>query len=202
MRMAFKAGLGCLCAGVLVAGVAVTPAAAQLSDDATRAYMNYAWAMTPVKFTTQSGNTIEIDKKKRNEVEVPMDLAKEIIAVAGRSARAQVCELFQEQANNYNSLGKRLDQKQLTAQQRVFASMLHLAVVQLNSGKATIKEQDESGKVVEMKDMPSKAIKACSDEERVKLRDNIATYVKQGPPLATADNVAPTQTGSTTPAKK
>ena len=72
------------CAMAAVAVVAATPVGAQeLSEKATRTFMEYAWTLTPERFTKPNGETILIDKTKRDAVLVPLDVAREVIR-AGR----------------------------------------------------------------------------------------------------------------------
>ena len=66
--------------------------------------MEYAWSLTPEAFTKPNGETIQIDKKKKDEVLIPLDVARDVIRVGRLSAHAQVCDLAQDQADNHNSL--------------------------------------------------------------------------------------------------
>ena len=63
--------------------------------------MQYAWALTPAKFTAPDGKTILVDKSKPKDVIVSLDIAREIIKVARLSAYAQLCDLAEEQRANY-----------------------------------------------------------------------------------------------------
>ena len=85
-KAARNAALGC--------GVALiclqSPAMAQgLSAKSVQKIMDYAWAFTPDRFTRPNGQTIAIDKKKREAVMVPLDTAREVIRVGRLSALAQ-----------------------------------------------------------------------------------------------------------------
>ena len=63
-----RAGTSWACAALLAALVAATPVNAQeLSEKATRTFMEYAWSLTPEAFTKPNGETIQIDKKKKAE---------------------------------------------------------------------------------------------------------------------------------------
>ena len=74
-------------AGVVLAGVmalalwgSAAPAGAQeLSEHAVRSFMEYAWSLTPQQFSKPDGSVIVIDKNKKAEVEVPIDVARDII---------------------------------------------------------------------------------------------------------------------------
>lgn len=183
-----KAGMSLLGVAVLAAGWAVSDArAAEMSEQSVRSYMGYAWAMTPAQFTKPDGVKILIDKKKREAVEVPVDVAREVIMAAYRTARAQMCELIQEGVENHNSLmARELQKKKWSDQQIVYINMLHLTVVQLMTSKVKIVEKD-GDKVVVEEELKSKVVKPCADDERARLKEQIATYVKAGPAIASAE---------------
>ena len=76
------------------------PAAAQnkdLSDKSITTLMDYAWAITPPKFTLPSGKEIVVDLKNRAAAMVPIENAREIVRVGRLSANAQICGLREEQ---------------------------------------------------------------------------------------------------------
>lgn len=208
MHMAFKSGMGWVGTGLLAMTLGTATVAAQeLSEKSVKAFMDYAWALTPHKFTKPDGKTIEVDKKQRDAVVVPMDVAREVIRVGRLSAHAQICELNEDQVANYRSLMKREEVKgKWTPQQMIYINQLHLTTVMLLTGKIRLVEKDGDKKdgdkevVVE----ESKATnQTCTNEQRNKVREVIASYVSSGPSLADASGAAPTQTGSTAaPAKK
>jgi hypothetical protein len=202
MRIMRLAGRSLFCAVMLAAGLAVMPASAQeLSEKATRAFMEYAWSLTPQAFTKPTGETIQIDKTKRDAVMIPLDVAKEVIRAGRLSAHAQVCELAQEQSDNHNSLMRRQTQsKKWTPQQIVYINQLHLTVVMLLTGRIKLVEKDEKGGdkqvVVEEKQKPAQT---CTPEQKQKVKELIAAYVKAGPALASsapAGAAPPAETGS------
>ena len=88
--------------------LAAAPANAQeLSEKATLTFMEYAWTLTPERFTKPNGETILIDKTKRDRVTIPLDVAREVIRAGRLSAHAQACGLAQEQGDNHSSLMRR-----------------------------------------------------------------------------------------------
>src|SRR5688572_1599042 len=90
-----KFGAGFLCA-VLLGAIFSVPAPAQtkeLSEKSVKLLMQYAWALTPPKFTSPDGKVIEVDKSKPKDVIVEVDVAREVIKVARLSAYAQICNL-------------------------------------------------------------------------------------------------------------
>jgi len=200
MRMA---GKGWACAVLLAACVVGLPASAQeLSEKATRAFMEYAWSLTPEAFTKPNGETIQIDKKKKDQVLIPLDVARDVIRVGRLSAHAQVCDLAQDQADNHNSLMRReLASKKWTPQQIVYINQLHLTVVMLLTGRIKLVE-GEGGKEVVVEEAARQA-QTCSAEQKQKIKEMIAAYVKTGPALASrAAPAAATEASSQAPVQK
>ncbi len=200
MRMA---GKGWACAVLLAAGVVAVPANAQeLSEKATKAFMEYAWSLTPEAFTKPNGETIQIDKKKRDEVLVPLDVARDVIRVGRLSAHAQVCDLAQDQADNHNSLMRReIKSKKWTPQQIVYINQLHLTVVMLLTGRIKLVEKD-GGKEVVVEEAARQA-QTCTAEQKQKIKELIAAYVKTGPALASSSPpAAATEAASQAPVQK
>jgi hypothetical protein len=175
---------------LLAALAAVAPANAQeLSEKATRAFMEYAWSLTPQAFTKPNGETIQIDKRKKDEVLIPLDVAGDVIRAGRLSAHAQVCELAQEQTDNHNSLMRRqVQSNKWTPQQIVYINQLHLTVVMLLTGRVKLVEKD-GGKEVVIEEGPKQA-QTCSAEQKQKVKELIAAYVKSGPALASSNPAA------------
>ncbi|MBI1650409.1 hypothetical protein [Hyphomicrobium sulfonivorans] len=183
------------------------PASAQeLSEKATRTFMEYSWTLTPERFTKPNGETILIDKSKRDEVQVPLEVAREVIRAGRLSAHAQACGLAKEQGDNHNSLMRRhLDSKRWSPQQIVYINQLHLTVVMLLTGRIKLVEKGEgegTDKEVVVAEEAQKNNQTCSAEQKEKVKEMIAAYVKSGPALASSDKPATggsaAATGSTT----
>jgi len=181
MRMA---GWTWACGALLAAGAVLAPANAQeLSEKATQTFMEYAWQLTPAAFTKPDGTTIQIDKKKKGDVMVPLDVARKVIRAGRLSAHAQVCELAQDQSDNHNSLMRRhLQSKKWTPQQLVYIDQLHLTTVMLLTGRIMLVEKQGDKEVV-VEEEKRKA-QTCSEEQKQKVKELIAAYVKSGPSLA------------------
>ena len=203
------------CAMVAVAVVAATPAGAQeLSEKATRTFMEYAWTLTPERFTKPNGETILIDKANRDAVLVPLDVAREVIRAGRLSAHAQVCGLAQEQGENHDSLMRRqVQSKKWSPQQMVYINQLHLTVVMLLTGRIKLVEKvegaaatkaapDAAAKEVVVAEEAQKQTQTCSAEQKTKVKEMIAAYVKTGPALASngAAPAAPAAAPATAPA--
>ena len=185
------AGRGLACAVVMAASFAAVPADAQeLSEKATLTFMEYAWTLTPERFTKPNGETILIDKTKRAEVTIPLDVAREVIRAGRLSAHAQACGLAQEQGENHSSLMRRQSlSKKWTPQQMVYINQLHLTVVMLLTGRIKLVEKADGDaakakapdKEVVVAQEPEKAAQTCSAEQKTKVKELIAAYVKTGP---------------------
>ena len=97
----------CAAAVALLSGAPTSAQGKELSEKSVQLLMQYAWALTPPKFTSPDGKTIEVDKSKPKDVIVSVDVAREVIKVARLSAYAQLCELIEEQRANYQTMMRR-----------------------------------------------------------------------------------------------
>jgi hypothetical protein len=186
----FVAVLAAGVVGSVATGVAAPAIAAEeLSDKSIQTFMDYAWSLVPQQFTKPDGKTITVDKKKKEEVMVPIDVAREVVRVGRMSAHAQICELMEDQVQNFQSLMKReTEKKKWTEQQMLYINQLHLTTVMLLTGKIKLVEDQGDKKVVveEGKDV----YQTCSPEQKAKVKEVIAAYVKAGPALAAAPAAA------------
>lgn len=166
----------------MTVGCAGANAADELSEKSIQSFMDYAWSLVPQQFTKPDGKTITVDKKKKEEVMVPVDVAREVIRVGRLSAHAQICELLEDQVKNYNSLMRReIEKKKWTDQQTLYISQLHLTTVMLLTGKIKLVENQGDKQVVveEGKDV----YQTCTAEQKKVVKDKIEAYVKAGPAL-------------------
>ena len=179
-------------AGALLAGLAVSAAAQDISENTVKAFMNYAWSMTPAKFTKPDGKVVEIDKKEREKIEVAVDVAREIIRAGRLTAHAQLCDLAELQVLNYRSLMKReIEKKKWSEQQMIYINQLHLTTVMLLTGKIKeIVEGDSGEKRPVVEDTRAADAKSCTDEQRKKVSELITAYLKTGPAVS-LDTAAP-----------
>jgi len=185
--VALLSGLG------LVFGLSTAASAdEQLSDKSVQVFMDYAWSLVPQQFTEPNGKTILIDKKKKSEIVVPLDVAREIIRVGRMSAHAQICQLQDERIrNNLSMVQREIDKKKWTEQQLIYISQLHLTTIMLLTGKLKAESVDDKGNKEVVLDDSSNATKTCTPEERTKVKDVIDAYVKAGPPLPSYQWVNP-----------
>ena len=197
MRTTVWAGvIGACTAVAALAGAAGSASAQELSEKSIRTFMDYAWSLTPQQFSKQDGTVIVIDKKKPQDVMVPIDVAREVIRVGRLSAHAQICGLPDHQIINHRSLMKREeDKKTWSDQQIVYINQLHLTTVMLLTGRIRVVEKEGDKEVVV--DDGKGSQKTCTEEERGKVRDTIMAYVQAGPNFRV--NVAPVA-GTTPPA--
>jgi hypothetical protein len=170
----------------LVLGAALPAAAAEeLSEKSIRSFMDYAWSLVPQQFTKPDGKTITVDKKKKDEVIVPVDIAREVVRVGRLSAHAQVCELAEDQIGNYNSLMRReIEKKKWTDQQLLYISQLHLTTVMLLTGKIKLVEKDGDKEVVVEEGKNN--TQTCSAEQKAKVKDGVAPAAAAAPAPAPA----------------
>ena len=207
MRMNMRAGkiLAMAMAGamMLAASMPVAARADELSEKAVRSFMEYAWSLTPQQFSKADGTVIQIDKKKKDDVVVPIDVAREVIMAGRLSAHAQVCKLGEEQVENHRALMRREEARgKWTQQQLVYISQLHLTTVMLLTGKIRLVEKQGDKEVVI--DEGKSPAQTCTPEQAQKVAALIKDYVEKSPArkatAAAPATGAPQATGSTTPA--
>ncbi|MGL4395769.1 MAG: hypothetical protein ACRCS9_04440 [Hyphomicrobium sp.] len=179
--MKTRAGRVLAVAAAAVLLVPVAQATAQeLSEKAVKSFMDYAWSLTPQQFSKPDGTVIQIDKKKRDEVMVPVEVAREVIKAGRLSAHAQVCDLRDEQIANHRSLMRREEARtKWTQQQLVYISQLHLTTVMLLTGKIRLVEKEGDKEVIV--DEGKEPASTCTEEQKKKVREMIVAYVQSGP---------------------
>lgn len=202
-----KTRAGIVLAGALAFSIMAPIArvsAQELSEMAVKSFMDFAWSLTPAQFSKPDGTTVQIDKKKRDEVMIPIDVAREVIKVGRLSAHAQVCDLPDHQTANHRTLMRKEEAKgKWTPQQLVYISQLHLTTVMLLTGKIKLVEKQGDREVV-VEEEKEKKTQTCSDEQRSKVKELIANYVRENEDVKPAAGAAPaapagsnTTTGST-----
>lgn len=196
----FKAGLVGAVALVGAATDVAAQAQGKLSDKSVKTLMDYAWQILPSKFTTPAGQVIEVDKSKREANSVPAESGREIIRVAYSSAQAQVCELWEEQQANYDTLMRReIERKKWTDQQLLYITTLHRMTIHAVAGKLRVEEKEGELKVLLEPIKPGEA--KCTDEQKAKVREAIVAYVNIDAP-AEKGGAAPAATPAAAPPKK
>ena len=176
--------------------LAVGPASAsaqnkELSDKSVTVLMHYAWTMTPTKFTTPTGKVIEVDKSKKNDVVVPLDVARDVIKVARLTAFAQLCDLPEEQAANYQTFMRREEAKaKWTDQQLLYISQLHLFTVMTMTGKIQVVQEEGDKQVIVQEGKSLKNGRPARTPRSRKSTPRCTAFIN-APPPAQAATAAP-----------
>lgn len=208
MVRSLMAGVCAMACSLAATASGQTQSTGGLSDKSVNAIMTYAWQVLPAKFTAPNGKVIEVDKKKQEGAIVPIETARDIIRVGYNSAQAQVCEMWEAQTANFDTLMRvESAKKKWSDQQMLYITTLHRMTIHVVSGKIRVVDEKGELKVFLEPIEPSK--EACPDEKRKKVAEAIETYVKANNPAATAaptntvqQQSQPTTTSSTTPKKK
>ena len=191
-----KLTVGGTVAAVVTAAATLGAGAQQgkdLSDKSITTLMNYAWTMTPPRFTSPDGKVIEVDKSKPQDVIVPVEIGRDVIRVARLSAFAQMCGLVEEQGANYQTLMKReAARKKWSDQQTLYISQLHLFTVMTLTGQVQVVETEGEDGVVVKQQAPAarKPASTCSDTERKKVAEQIKAYVVASEGITTGSTAA------------
>jgi len=140
--------------------------------------MDYAWAILPTKFTTQTGKVIKVDKRKKKEILIPVEVGRDVIQVARLSAYAQICNLPRAQTSNYRAM-MRVEQrkKKWSDQQLLYISQLHLFTILWLTGnvEVTVEGDEKNVAVTESKKLKKPT---CSEAERKNVLKRIKAYVE------------------------
>lgn len=162
----------------------------KLSDKSVNTLMDYAWQILPSKFTMPSGKTIEVDKKKKAENTIPVENGREVIRVAYSSAQAQVCELWEEQQANFDTLMRReQDRKKWTDQQLLYITTLHRMTIHAVAGKLRVEEKGGELKVFLEPIKPGEG--SCTEDQKTKIREAIVAYVNLDAPAGKGATAVP-----------
>ena len=194
MRMKKRVGL----LGVLVAAtMMVVPLAAQaqkISEKSVKTLMQYALSYTPDRFTGADGNTIHINRKDPEAIKklmVPVPKAEEVVLAGRLAAHARVCGLFDEEKNTFISfVAREKESKKWTPQQIIYMRSLFYTTEMLMVGKVQVVQRDDGGKKVVIRE-GKPAIKSCTDQQRAKVKDLVAAYLKGGPDLSKIPGTSP-----------
>jgi hypothetical protein len=176
--------------------------AAELTDKSVATLMNFAWGLMPEKFTKPDKTVIEVDKAKKDQIVVPVAIARDVIKVAARSAKAQRCKMNEQMVINHRTLMSREEaKKQWSEQQMLYINQLHLFVVMLQTGSVTITEKEGENEIKTSEDdavQPASAAVAadtpeaqakaaeeaaknlpdCTEDQKKAIKDEITAYVK------------------------
>jgi hypothetical protein len=192
-----RAGIGVVCAAMFLFSVPALPQTKELSDRSVRVLMDYAWDLTPPKYTSREGKTIVVDKSKREDVMIPLDVAREVIKVGRLSAHAQVCNLKEEQRANFLTMIRRVKAKsKWSDQQLLYISRLHQTTIMMVSGRLMVVEK-EGAKVVSEREIKAGRAESCTETERKRVKEQIDSYIDAKAPVASGKAPPPLKTGAT-----
>lgn len=179
------------------AAAAQTTASKELSDRSVKVLMEYAWTILPAKFTSPDNRVVEVDKKnKKKETVVPTDIGREVIKVGYVSAQAQLCEMWEEQVQNFDAMIRiQRSKHNWTDQQLLYITTLHRMTIHMAAGKLKVTEK-EGEQIVSLEPIePSKD--TCNDEKRKKVKEVVLAQIEAAkavpaPKRAAAPAQAPT----------
>jgi hypothetical protein len=193
-----RAQLAGAVAGAVLSLILGEAAAAQSgpSEEAVKTMMSDTWEQIPegvTKVTLISGRIITFDKKKRNEIEVPLAAAKEVVVAAYRTYEAQICGLLEEQVANRDSLmARERASNRWTEQQLQYIHLLHRTVVMFTAGQRERKIGPDGSANLKWSEIPKDKITvekgmaqaSCPEDRKKRVKEAITAYVKSGPSLA------------------
>ena len=182
-------------------GSVVSAGAQELSEHAVRSFMEYAWSLTPQQFSKPDGSVITIDKSKKDQVLIPLDVARDVIKAGRLSAHAQICDLRDDQIANHRAMMRREEARaKWTPQQMVYISQLHLTTLMLLTGRIKLVEKEGDKEVVV--DDKKEPAQTCTDEQRKKVKELITAYVASSPTVEAIAAMRPAPAPGAAPAAK
>jgi hypothetical protein len=183
-----------LSATTIAAPLSVYAQAKPQNDRAVTLLMKFALNTIPRQFRQPNGEVIIIDRSKTNEIVVPLEKAREVVTVADRSARAQYCNLPEEQSSNFQSLMQReVASERWTKQQLVFITLLHATTVAYLTGslRVTFEGDGESGGTEVVTKGPVWT-EPCTDRLREEIKSRVLAYINEAPAIPAAKDEAAT----------
>lgn len=155
-----------------------------LSERSVRVIQGFAWQIMPKEYTTPTGTVIKVEGEDPRKFIIPIDDARRIIVAARRSANAELCNLREHQAANYTvMMNVERDSKKWSKEQLLYIHQLHLFTVMWLTGNVNfdgekVKTKEEASKAIDEGIAKTEKAESCSDEERLKVRDNIEAYIE------------------------
>lgn len=180
------------CLTFMFTGLALTTAAAaqdnaaakdkdstELSIKSVKLITGFALTTIPSEVKQSDGKVIKIDRENLDKVLVPLDDARRVIIAARNSAHAQMCDLPELQAENYLALMRSEQAKnKWTPEQLLFINRLHLFTVMWLTGNVKFLEKEGKKEPTVIAEPDKGEKKACSPEEKEKVKANIEQYLK------------------------
>lgn len=188
MRIKLKAAISIIAGAAMLAA---SPVLAQgqtkeLSDKSVAILMEYAWLILPSQMRVPD-RTIKVDKSQKDKVLVPVETARDVIKAGYMSAQAQLCDMMEAQAANYDALMRfERAKKKWTDQQLLYITTLHRMTIHMAAGKLRVVEKSKDEQLVILEAIePQKS--GCTDDKRKEITDKIVAYVKAAPILEKAE---------------
>ncbi|HSR79229.1 MAG TPA: hypothetical protein VLL28_00455 [Hyphomicrobiaceae bacterium] len=183
-----------LSATTIAAPLAVRAQAKGQSDRAVTLLMDFAFNTIPRQFRQPNGEVITIDRTKKNEIMVPLEKAREIVTVADRSARAQYCNLPEEQSANFQSMMQReVASDRWTKQQLVFITLLHVSTVAYLTGSMRVTFEGDGEAGSEMITKGPVWTEPCTDRLREDIKSRVLAYINEAVAIPAAKGEQPAQ---------
>jgi hypothetical protein len=189
-----KCVVGLLSATTIAAPLSVCAQAKPQNDRAVTLLMDFALNTIPRQFRQPNGEVITIDRTKKSEITVPLEKAREIVTVADRSARAQYCNLPEEQGANFQSMMQReVASERWTKQQLVFITLLHATTVAYLTGSMRVTFEGDGEAGTEVVTKGPVWTEPCTDRLREDIKSRVLAYINEVPaiPAAKGDAAAP-----------
>ena len=163
---------------LLVQGGAREASAKDLSDKSVKVLMDYAWAVLPSKFTMPDRRVVEVDKKtQKKQTIVPPEVAREVIKTGYHSAQAQLCEMWEDQIQNYDAMIRIQRAKHnWSDQQLLYITTLHRMTIHMAAGK--LKVTEKKGELLVSLEPIEPSKDTCNDEKRAKVKAAVAENIK------------------------
>ena len=153
-----------------------------IKDKTVQVLMKFAFSLMPEVYTGPDGKKISIDKKKPDDVLIPIDDARRIVIVGYRSAQAQNCDLKVMQTLNHNAMVKYEEVfKSWTVKQKLFINQLHLFTVLYMTGNVKVSEGQRTQAEIEADSKNPKLDSQykCSEDERKVVAANVDAYLDE-----------------------
>jgi hypothetical protein len=133
--------------------------------------------LIPSEITKPDGTVVKFDKSDLNKIIVPYEDAVRIIKVANMSAEANLCDMPEVEAQNWDALRTHeIAKKKWSDQQLFFINRLHFLVVVTRTGKYQVVAEGDSKEkstaaTVDMTKKPT-----CTEAEKNDIRNKLEAY--------------------------
>ncbi|MDX2266288.1 MAG: hypothetical protein NW215_15105 [Hyphomicrobiales bacterium] len=154
------------------AAPAAKPAeSSDISLKAVKILIGETITLIPSEITKPDGTVVKFDKSDLNKIIVPYEDAVRIIKVANMSAEANLCEMPEVEAMNWDALRiSEINKKKWTDQQLFFINRLHFLVVVTRTGQYKVTgDGDKQAETLRPK-------LGCSEAQKNDIRNKLEAY--------------------------